>query len=81
MSKTQKLKVPFGIDAASGDIRWIGEFDKASNGLSCNCKCPACNGLLIANIGIKKRSYFSHYHGDAVGCSETALHKLGKLLI
>ncbi|MCC2606589.1 competence protein CoiA family protein [Planctobacterium marinum] len=76
-----KLKIPYGLDNDSGSVRWITEFNRNSNGLKCNCVCPSCNTDLVANIGTKKRWYFSYKHSTERRCNETALHKIGKLIL
>jgi len=53
----------------------IISIDDVESGLACNCKCPACGSPLIANKGIIKTHYFSHF--NAAECfkgGETALH-------
>ena len=53
-----------------------------SNGLKCECFCPACNGKLIAKKGKVMMHHFAHY--DSEECKygyETSLHLAAKQMI
>ena len=34
------------------------------NGLSCNCVCAGCGGILVARKGKKQTHHFAHYNTD-----------------
>jgi hypothetical protein len=54
--------------------------DQVENGLACGCRCPDCDGILIAkNRGEIKVHHFAHESGQICETSqETALHLLAK---
>lgn len=52
--------------------------DYVSNGLDCNCVCPACHGNLIAKQGDVKEHHFAHVNADCKHGYETSLHLLAK---
>jgi len=58
--------------------------DDVSNGLNCNCRCPACLEKLVAKQGEELDWHFAHYNSEM--CThphpnETVLHKLAKQII
>ena len=73
-----KRRVPFGIgrdgrlvDAASTD-----------RGLACDCICPGCRTTLVANQGLVRVPYFSHYSNvDCTAGAETAIHLAAKQVL
>ena len=48
-------------------------------GLKCGCRCPACDGTLVARKGMIKAHHFAHHNSEncAYGC-ETSLHMAAK---
>lgn len=53
-----------------------------SGGVNCNCRCPECDGLLIAKKGALKQHHFAHANVDDCGKGgETALHLAAKEII
>ena len=58
--------------------------DSVSNGLKCDCHCPACGQRLSARQGTKKSHSFAHYSDNEVKCAygyQTSLHLLAKEII
>ena len=56
--------------------------DSVLNGLSCNCICPSCGGILEAHQGQKNQHHFKHYSiADCEHGSESALHIMAKNII
>lgn len=48
-------------------------------GLKCGCRCPACNGELVARKGEKKAHHFAHHNADTCAYGyETSLHLAAK---
>lgn len=48
-------------------------------GIKCGCKCPACDGVLVAKQGEKKTHHFAHYAGENCAYGyETSLHLAAK---
>lgn len=72
----------FGIDKETNSIIHISEVPNEKKGLKCNCVCPCCKSILVANKGEKNRPYFSHYNKEVCsGALETALHLFAKEVI
>jgi len=66
---------------ALGKMVYIGSVER---GLSCNCRCPKCNELLVAKLGYDggRQPHFAHRKGsDCHGSYMTALHKLAEQII
>ncbi|WP_304526811.1 competence protein CoiA family protein [Halomonas sp. I5-271120] len=77
---SSELKVPYGL--RDNVLVHISEIQPGKRGLACQCICPACQHALIANLGTKKRHYFSHAaQSDCAGAAETGLHLKAKELI
>ena len=73
-------KLTYALDT-SGKMVHIGSVER---GLSCNCRCPKCNELLVAKLGHEggRQSHFAHQKGsDCHGSYMTALHKLAEQII
>ena len=65
-SRPQKgVQFPFGLNASNVIIH----ISKASSGLACNCRCPACKAPLVARKGKKKIWHFAHSSGQSCGLS------------
>ena len=74
---------PYLIYALNADGKPV-HVDSVPNGLSCGCKCPHCDGELIAKNGVdnKRAHHFSHMDGaDCVGAVESAVHCLAKEIL
>lgn len=68
------IQLPYGMK--DGELVSI---DNVERGLSCGCICPECKTQLVANKGVKKTHYFSHYRkSDCNG--ESLLHYLAKIV-
>lgn len=60
----------------------IVHINDVTNGLSCGCLCPSCNGEMIAKQGSVMSHHFSHKsQTNCLGGLETILHKLGKKIL
>jgi hypothetical protein len=52
------------------------------SGLSCGCRCPACDAPLVAKKGTKKLHHFAHAKdADCASSVETALHLAAKEIL
>jgi len=40
-------------------------------GLRCDCRCPACDQVLVAKKGLKQLHHFAHYN-KGISCSHVA---------
>ena len=72
---TQDLKVPLGIDRATGRLVYV---DQVQNGLACRAACTVCEQPLVArNRGTVKVHHFAHAATarGVDGCSEGYRHK------
>lgn len=50
-----------------------------ARGLKCGCKCPACDGTLVARKGMIKAHHFAHYNSENCAYGyETSLHMAAK---
>lgn len=77
---TKEPKLTYALDS-SGKMVHIGCVER---GLSCNCRCPKCNELLIAKLGHEggRQAHFAHKKGsDCHGSYMSALHKLAEQII
>jgi len=69
------LMIPYG--QRGGGLVHVSDVDR---GLACRCTCPECGQRLVARKGAKMKAHFAHHAG--ANCQpETAMHKLGKLLL
>lgn len=60
----------------------IVHISEVERGLKCGCKCPVCNGLLIARKGEQLSHHFAHYaKTNCEYCGESALHFAAKELL
>ncbi len=75
-----KIKIQYGKDIDSGEIKHISEVEK---GEKANCECIGCGGKLIARKGSKQRHHFQHKSKNQCngGSPETVLHAVGKQII
>ena len=61
---------------------WPVHVADVPNGLACRCNCFGCGGPLMACQGRIRHFHFRHsVAGEWEGCSETALHKMAKLIL
>lgn len=58
-------KIPFAIQTSTGAIVSVDQVDR---GLQCGCRCPSCNGRLVARKGEKNEHCFAHYDGSSEDC-------------
>ena len=73
------------------DLTWgllhgdLVHIDDVENGLSCNCCCPECHGILVAKQGTGlRRPHFAHHIDAAPACNnaqESALHRIAKEIL
>jgi competence protein CoiA len=77
MKEHNMLQV-FALDN-NGVIRHV---DEVKRGLACECRCPVCNGPVMAKQGEIKGWHFAHTSGsDCQHAGETALHLAAKQLL
>lgn len=68
----------FAVDN-NGLIRHV---DDVKRGLACDCRCPVCNGPVMAKQGEVKGWHFAHVSGsECHAAGETALHLAAKQLL
>ena len=41
----QEIRIPFAVRIDTGEMVSVDEVER---GLACNCKCPSCDGRLVA---------------------------------
>jgi hypothetical protein len=73
-------KLTYALDSSDKMVH-IGSVER---GLSCNCRCPKCNELLVAKLGHEggRKAHFAHRKGsDCHGSYMSALHKLAEQII
>ena len=58
-------KIPFAIQTSTGAIVSV---DQVERGLQCGCRCPSCNGRLVARKGVKNEHCFAHYDESSEDC-------------
>jgi len=58
-------KIPFAIQTSTGAIVSVDQVDR---GLQCGCRCPSCNGRLVARKGVKNEHCFAHYDESSEDC-------------
>lgn len=58
-------KIPFAIQTSTGAIVSV---DQVERGLQCGCRCPSCNGRLVARKGEKYEHCFAHHDGSSDDC-------------
>lgn len=58
-------KIPFAIKQDSGEMVSV---DEVPSGLGCGCKCPSCDGRLVARKGLKNAHHFGHHDKSQEGC-------------
>jgi hypothetical protein len=72
-----KVKLPFGL--RDGELLHISE---VASGLTCECRCAACNARLVAKKGDKNTHHFAHYQEEECPHAlETALHFAAKAVL
>lgn len=60
----------------------VRHVDEVKRGLACECRCPVCNGPVMAKQGDIKGWHFAHTSGaDCQHAGETALHLATKQLL
>lgn len=60
----------------------IVHISEVERGLQCGCKCPVCNGLLVARKGERVVHHFAHYSQTNCEYSgESSLHYAAKALL
>ncbi len=73
-------KLTYALDS-SGKMVHISNVKR---GLSCDCRCPKCNELLVAKLGHEggRQAHFAHHKGsNCYGSYMSALHKLAEQII
>ena len=58
----------------------ISGLTPSERGLACRCKCPTCNGDLVAKMGSVKKHHFAH-HKDACDSVKSYVNGLYKFLL
>lgn len=58
-------KIPFAIKLDTGEMVSV---DEVPSGLDCGCKCPSCDGRLVARKGPKNVHHFGHHDKSQEGC-------------
>lgn len=58
-------KIPFAIRLNTGEMVSV---DEVPSGLDCGCKCPSCDGRLVARKGPKNVHHFGHHDKSQEGC-------------
>lgn len=68
---------------AMNELGKMVSIESVENGQRCNCRCPGCNGTLIAKHGTGRRQpHFAHWKcPDCPGAYMSALHKLAEQII
>ncbi|MNE16632.1 hypothetical protein D3C80_1095830 [compost metagenome] len=58
-------KIPFAIRLDTGEMVAV---DEVPGGLGCGCKCPSCDGRLVARKGPINVHHFGHHDKSKEGC-------------
>ena len=58
-------KIPFAIRLDTGEMVAV---DEVPSGLGCGCKCPSCDGRLVARKGQINVHHFGHHDKSKEGC-------------
>lgn len=58
-------KIPFAIRLDTGEMVAV---DEVPSGLGCGCKCPSCDGRLVARKGQINAHHFGHHDKSKEGC-------------
>lgn len=58
-------KIPFAIRLDTGEMVAV---DEVPSGLGCGCKCPSCDGRLVARKGPINVHHFGHHDKSKEGC-------------
>lgn len=67
---------------ALNDEGRVVHVDEVPRGADCGCRCPACDGPLIARQGEVRGWHFAHRElAECVGAVETSLHRAAKQLL
>ena len=79
VGESREHLLPYGV-LPDGRLAHVSE---VPSGLACVCRCPECDGLLVARKGQVVVHHFAHHTGlDCPGGGwETALHRLCKEVI
>lgn len=78
--KYKEPRLTYALDS-SGKMVYIGSVER---GLSCNCRCPKCNEVLVAKLGHKggRQPHFAHRKdSECHGSYMSALHKFAEQII
>ena len=70
----KSIKIPWGEQG--GEIVHVSQ---VCSGQACGCVCLGCGAPLVAQKGAKNAHHFRHREDAA--CAESALHKIGKILL
>ena len=78
MKKTEKIKLPFGLN----EHNILVHIADVESGKKCNCICPACRDPLIAAKGAKNQHHFKHATtNECERGLESAIHMTAKQMI
>lgn len=61
----QEIRIPFAVRIDTGQIVSI---DEVVRGLACNCKCPSCDGRLVARKADVNAHHFAHHTASKEVC-------------
>ena len=78
ITSTERLKIPFALDADTREVRTIQEVE---NGLRSNTVCPACSDRLVAkNAGDQITHHFAH-HTTGAECLDWLLETAKQVIM
>lgn len=61
----QEIRIPFAVRIDTGQMVSI---DEVARGLACNCKCPSCDGRLVARKADVYAHHFAHHTASKEAC-------------
>ncbi|MNF57788.1 hypothetical protein D3C85_259480 [compost metagenome] len=61
----QDIRIPFAVRIDTGQMVSI---DEVARGLACNCKCPSCDGRLVARKADVNAHHFAHHTASKEAC-------------
>lgn len=76
------MLIPIARHQPSGKVINIDKLSENERGLACQCVCIECGGKLVAKMGQFKVAHFAHFEEvNSQRCEESALHRLGKMVL
>ncbi|EQB8044838.1 MULTISPECIES: hypothetical protein [Aeromonas] len=61
----QEIRIPFAVRIDTGEMVSVDEVER---GLACNCKCPSCDGRLVARKADVNAHHFAHHTASKEAC-------------